>query len=62
MLNKILNQKAYQDVNLKMEILLMDQLMLTANYQFAMVQTEALKLELVENQQVFYNLIKNGYQ
>jgi hypothetical protein len=37
-------------------------LMLIANYQFAMVQTEALKLELVENQQIFYNLIKNGYQ
>jgi hypothetical protein len=62
MLTKILNQKVYQDVNLKMEILLMDQLMLIANYQFAMVLTEALMLELVENQQVFYKLIKNGYQ
>lgn len=62
MLTKILNQKVYQDANLKMEILLMDQLMLIANYQFAMVLTEALMLELVENQQVFYKLIKNGYQ
>jgi len=62
MLTKILNQKVYQDVNLKMEILLMDLLMLIANYQFAMVLTEALMLELVENQQVFYKLIKNGYQ